>query len=364
VRWYLGVAVVLIGAITILQHVGTNYYTLTPGNATSVAPLVKISGLATKPHPDRILLTDVYLSSSPLSEWQWIISHFQSHVEYVTTDELLSPGIPTDQLAAQGYLEMSDSQQSAEVAALRALGWHIPEAPEGAVVNGVGTASPALRAHLHVADRVVGVDGLVVATSCDLIADVHHVAPGTVVRLSVERSHISAAGVITWSAPSTMKVTAGPPSRSQGSSGCAGVNGPARSWLGIALEDGFRYRLPATISINTANIGGPSAGLAMTLTIIDKLSAGSLTGHTVIAATGTIDAAGNIGAIGGVAEKTVAAQRAGARVFLVPAGQNYVDARAASQPGLKIIAVQTLRGALRALRSLGGAAPVPLTSPH
>lgn len=361
-RWYLGVAVVLVVAITILQHEGTNYYALTPGDATSVAPLVKISGLATKAHPDRILLTDVYLSS--LTEWQWIVSHFQSHVEYVTTDELISPGIPTDELAAQGFLEMSDSQQSAEVAALRALGWHIRVAAAGAVVNGVGTASPALRAHLRVADRVVGVDGRAVATSCDLVADVHDVAPGAAVRLRVERSHISGTGVITWSAPSTVVVTAGPPSRSQGSSGCPGVSGAARSWLGIALEDGVRYRLPATISINTANIGGPSAGLAMTLTIIDELSAGSLTGHLVVAATGTIDANGDVGAIGGVAEKTVAAQRAGARVFLVPAGQNYVDARAAAQPGLKIVAVQSLRGALRALRSLGGAAPVPLTTPH
>jgi PDZ domain-containing protein len=351
----------LLLVVTVLQHWNTDYYSLTPGDATPVAPLVRIEGLSTNPHPDRILLTDVYLSS--LTAWQWIVTHFQAHVEYVTSSELVEPGVPTEELSAQGFLEMSDSQQAAEVAALRALGWHLPVRADGAVVTAVAAPSPARRAHLHVADRVVAVDGRAVATACDLVAVVHATAPGTVLHLSVDRAHVSSKGVITWSGPRELSVTSAVTPPSLGTSACPGVAGRDRSWLGISLEDGRRYQLPATISINTANIGGPSAGLAMTLTLIDELSSGSLTGHSVVAATGTIAPNGAVGDVGGVAEKTVAVQRAGATVFIVPSVE-VATARSAAQPGLKVIGVTTLRGALRALRALGGSAPAPLTAPH
>jgi Lon-like protease len=347
--------------ITVLQHWNTNEFALTPGDATPVAPLVKIEGLATKAHPDTIMLTDVYLSS--LTAWQWIVTHFQSPVEYVTSSELVNPGIPTDELGAQGFLEMSDSKLAAEVAAFRALGWHINPTQVGAVVTGVVAPSPARRAHVNVADRIVVVDGKKIATSCALVGAVHDLAPGTVVHLSVERAHISDKGVITWSRPRPVSVTASPTPRSLGPSVCPGVTGRDRSWLGVSLEDGQHFDLPATISINTANIGGPSAGLAMTLAIIDKLSAGSLTGRMIVAATGTIAANGAVGDVGGVAEKTAAVQSAGAQVFLVPSVE-VATARAVARPGLRVIGVTSLRGALRALRSLGGAAPTPLTRPH
>ncbi len=70
--------------------------------------------------------------------------------------------------------------------------------------------------------------------------------------------------------------------------------------------------------MHTQDIGGPSAGLAMTLGIIDKLSSGRLTGNRIVAATGTIDQYGNVGDVGGVAEKTIAVERAGATIFFVP----------------------------------------------
>ncbi len=348
-------------AVTVLDHVGTQYYSLTPGDATPVAPLVKITGLATNPHPDRIMLTDVYLSS--LTEWQWIVDHFESHVQFVTANQLVEPGIPSDELNAQGFLEMSDSKQAAEVAALRALGWSVRASPEGAVVTGVGAPSPARTAGLSVADRIVEVDGAPVATSCALVAAVHTIAPGTRIRLRVEDARISGAGVITWSAPRTVVVTSAATPASIGSSYCPGVKGRDHSWLGVSLEDGVSFVLPGDISIKTTDIGGPSAGLAMTLTLIDELSAGSLTGHAVVAATGTIAPDGAVGDVGGVAEKTIAVENAGAKVFIVPQVE-VATARAAASPGLRVIGVTSLKGALRALRSLGGAAPVPLTTPH
>jgi Lon-like protease len=363
-RWFLRLmaafgAVLIV--ITVLQHWNTSYYALTPGDATPVAPLVKISGLTTDAHHDTILLTDVYLSS--LTAWQWLVEHLHSHVQYVTASELVEPGIPADELGPQGFLEMSDSKQAAELAALRALGWHVSASPDGALVTGVVAPSPARRARVNVADRIVAVNATPVSTACAVVAAVHDVAPNAVVRLTVERSRISRTGVITWASPRVVTVTTARVPSSAGESACPGVTGAARSWLGISLEDGFHVALPGSISIDTSNIGGPSAGLAMTLTLVDQLSAGSLTGHAVVAATGTIAPDGAVGDVGGVAEKTVAVQRAGATVFLVPQVE-VATARAAAQPGLRVIGVTSLRGALRALRALGGAAPVALTPPH
>ena len=337
------------------------YYALTPGQATRVSSLVTIRGLRTNPHHDPIMLTDVYLQS--LSAWQWLIMHFESHVQFVSASELVEPGVPSSELINQGYLEMSDSKTAAQVAALRALGWTIPSESVGATVTGVVDPSPAYQAGLGVADRVVGVGGTPVRSACGLIGAVHLLAPGSRVRLDVRRARVSASGVITYAPARVLSVRTATPPSAITPSGCPGVRGRDHSWLGISLENAVHYRLPGSIAINTANIGGPSAGLAMTLTLINELSAGSLTGHQVVAATGTIDPQGQVGDVGGVAEKTVAVQRAGATLFIVPSVE-VATARAAATPRLRVVGVTTLGQALAALRHVGGQRPVSLTPPR
>jgi Lon-like protease len=322
---------------------------------------VKVKGVATTTHPGKIMLTDVYLSS--LNAWQWLTLHFSSHVQFVGADELVEPGVPTDELGAQGYLEMTDSKQAAEVSAFNAIGWTTPVTPTGAVVNGVTAPSPARTAGLHVADEIVAVNGTTVTSSCALVRAVHNFAPGTKERLTVDRAKISPSGTITYRAPSIVTLIAGVTPSDEGTSGCAGVSGPSKSWLGVALEDGNAYALPAKVTINTQNIGGPSAGLAMTLTLIDKLSKNSISGNQPIAATGTMDVHGNVGDVGGVAEKTIAVQRAGAKYFFVPQVE-VATARSAASPGLTIVGVTTLKQALRDLRKIGGKPPEPITKPH
>ncbi|MFF2994948.1 S16 family serine protease [Streptomyces sp. NPDC057950] len=109
------------------------------------------------------------------------------------------------------------------------------------------------------------------------------------------------------------------------------------------------------VTLKLADVGGPSAGLLFTLGIIDKLdgdgSGGDLTGGRTVAGTGTIDADGKVGAVGGVALKTQAARRDGATVFLVPKAE-CSDAKAELPEGLRLVAVTTLKGAVDALVSL------------
>ncbi len=356
---------VLLGLAFVVSLVGLGqswtvpYYALTPGEATNVAPLISVRGLASDAHHDTIMLTDVYLST--LTAWQWLYMHLQSHVEFVPASDLVDPGVPASQIQAQGYLEMADSKQAAEVAALRALGWPIRLSSAGATVTAVLSGSPAF-SRLHVGDRVVSVDGRAIDNACALVGAVHDVAPGTLVRLGVARVHISADGVMTYDSPQTVSVRTRA-NHGESASPCAGVSGVARSYLGISSEDAVHADLPGQISIKTTSIGGPSAGLAMTLALIDRLSAGSLTGHYVVAATGTMSASGLVGDVGGVAEKTVAVARAGAQIFFVPQVE-VPTASAVAPASLRIIGVTTLAQVLHDLRSLGGDAPVALSTPH
>ncbi|MFJ9146987.1 S16 family serine protease [Streptomyces sp. NPDC102270] len=117
------------------------------------------------------------------------------------------------------------------------------------------------------------------------------------------------------------------------------------------------------VTLKLADVGGPSAGLLFTLGIIDKLdgdgAGGDLTGGRIIAGTGTIDADGTVGAVGGVALKTQAAKRDGATVFLVPE-EECSDARAELPKGLRLIPVTSLKGAVSALTVLeSGKGSVP-----
>jgi PDZ domain-containing protein len=117
------------------------------------------------------------------------------------------------------------------------------------------------------------------------------------------------------------------------------------------------------VTLKLADVGGPSAGLLFTLGIIDKLhgdgSGGDLTGGRTVAGTGTIDASGKIGAVGGVALKTQAARRDGATVFLVPKAE-CTDAKAELPKGLRLIPVTTLKSAVDSLEALEkGKGPVP-----
>ncbi|WP_405666444.1 S16 family serine protease [Streptomyces sp. NBC_00055] len=116
------------------------------------------------------------------------------------------------------------------------------------------------------------------------------------------------------------------------------------------------------VTLRLANVGGPSAGLFFALGIVDKLdgngSGGDLTGGRTVAGTGTIEANGDVGAVGGVSLKTQAARRDGATVFLVPKAE-CKEAGAELPKGLKLIPVTTLKSAVSSLRALEQGHKVP-----
>jgi PDZ domain-containing protein len=113
-----------------------------------------------------------------------------------------------------------------------------------------------------------------------------------------------------------------------------------------------------TIDFNLANIGGPSAGLMFSLAVVDKLTTGDLNGGKFVAGTGTITADGEVGSIGGITHKMLAAHEAGASVFLVPA-DNCAEAKTDPQDDLELVKVGTLTEAVDALNTLSAGGEPP-----
>jgi PDZ domain-containing protein len=208
---------------------------------------------------------------------------------------------------------------------------------------------------LQVAQVITGVNDTPVTTDCYLVAALHGLTPGQRVALKVEDSSINSVGEFVSGPVVTKSVTLGKPPKGLTDTACGAATTPT-AYLGIEPQTQQDWHFPVRVTVHTQNIGGPSAGLAMTLGIIDKLSGGRLTGNRIVAATGTIDQNGNVGDVGGVAEKTVAVERAGATVFFVPT----VELRAAESkatPQLHVYAVKNLDQVLRILERLGGSVP-------
>jgi PDZ domain-containing protein len=127
----------------------------------------------------------------------------------------------------------------------------------------------------------------------------------------------------------------------------------------VSTQSFTPYRFPINIQINTDRVGGPSAGLAFTLAIIDNMTPGNLTGGKKVAVTGTISGDGIVGPVGGVEQKAITARHNGVKLMIVPR-EEVKDARSGAG-NVKVVGVHTLDEALAALQKAGGA-PVPPAS--
>jgi PDZ domain-containing protein len=257
---------------------------------------------------------------------------------------------PVSQLNCQDNQDMTDSTSFAAVAALRHLGYNVTEDDRGARVYTVIPGTAAQAADVRCNDLITAINGAHVHTESDITTLIRDHAPGDVIHITVERA---GKGGTQNTKELTARLTGIP----------AEGNQPARPnvpFLGIQSSTDTTFSFPFNVQIEVGNIGGPSAGLALTLGLLDALSNGHLTGGLKVAATGTIDPQGNVGAIGDAAQKAVAVRRAGAKVFFVPP-DNYKDAK--SQAGsMKVYSVSTLGAALQDLQSLGGQVPNPVPS--
>jgi PDZ domain-containing protein len=129
---------------------------------------------------------------------------------------------------------------------------------------------------------------------------------------------------------------------------------PKRAIIGVSASDELTVKLPVKIRFDAGGVGGPSAGLAFALDILQELGQNVAHGKTV-AATGALALDGTVGPIGGVKQKTLGVREAGVDVFLVPAGDNAREARRYAK-GLPIVPVKNFQQALQALATFAAKA--------
>jgi PDZ domain-containing protein len=354
-RWpivLMSVAALLVAATLVLSRWNVDYYALSPGDASPVTSFIKVPSKLDHPLSGKILLTDVFVT--PLTVLTYLQERYlSSDSQVVPSVELLGPSTPADQLAPQGFLEMSQAQSQAKAAALTYLGYAPKERDAGALVFGIAPGSPASHV-LKVSQVITAVNGTSVTGVCSLVSALHGLLPGATATLSVEQSSVKESGAFVNGPTVQRPITLGAPPKGLTDGGC-GLGKPT-AYLGIQPNTQQSWSFPVNVSVNTVDIGGPSAGLSMTLGIIDKLSGGHLTAGRTIAATGTIEASGAVGDVGGVPQKTIAVERAGATVFFVPP-QEYKAALSKDTPQLHVYAVSTLDQALAILKRLGGTLP-------
>ena len=144
-RWPVVLAVV--GAVLVAVWFGlgfwnVNYYAITPGNATAVAPLITVPASLDRPLTGSILLTDVYVT--PLTAQSYLVQRFlSSDSQVLPSGAVLDPLTPADQFTDQGYLDMNQAQSYATAAALTHLGYSVSAHNAGTLVYGTVTGSPA-----------------------------------------------------------------------------------------------------------------------------------------------------------------------------------------------------------------------------
>ncbi|MFW0789100.1 PDZ domain-containing protein [Gordonia sp. CPCC 205333] len=287
-------------------------------------PVVMISGAELDKTDGHLNLTTVSVYDG-LSLFDALGKWVSGRYALEPREQVYPPGQSNQEVREQNAVQMTDSEANAQAAALRYL-----HRPTKLTIAAVGKDAPASKA-LKVDDQVVAVSGTPVATTVELQKAIRGHKPGDTLQLAIIRD----------GKPQTVAVKLG-----QWPDG-APKEVAGTGYLGVTPQV-LNADPKLKIDFNVGDIGGPSAGLMLTLAVVDRLSPGSLTGGKFIAGTGTITDSGVVGPIGGITHKTLAAREAGASMFLVPAA-NCAEAKSDIPDGLELVKIDSLDGAVGVL---------------
>jgi PDZ domain-containing protein len=333
--WSLTVALVVLLALTflptayVIQRPGPVFDTL--GSAASAngrqVPLISVKDTPTYPTQGRLDLLTVQVVGNRERTPSWLelaAAWFDPSRAVLPIDAVFPQGQSSKQRDQESAEMMVDSQKEATAAALRHLGYAVTPL---VTVYSLVTDSAA-QGILRTGDVILEANGTAI-TDVTVLRDIVARAAGTPVSLLIRRDGRREAVSVT-------------PRQ-------ATVDGKTQWLIGVTLVTDFDFPIDVTIQLD--NVGGPSAGMMFALGIIDTLTPGSLTGGRNVAGTGTIDAAGAVGPIGGIRQKLYGAKDAGARYFLAP--RSNCDEVAGHVPsGLRVFAVTTLDDSLKALQTV------------
>lgn len=319
----------ILGAAAIaLYVVPSESYIFLPNRVHAVAPLVDVEGGRDPTDGGGVYYVDVLVRKATLLERVW--PGVREGATVVPAEQVRPEGVDEAQRRREELAEMEMSQRVAAAVALRELGRDVVARPVGARVEFVDPDAPAA-GKLRAGDVVVAVEG-------------ERVQGPSALRALIRRSGVAR--------ELTLQVLRGPrrvPVEVRPRPGPDGV-----PMVGVAVSQAADIRLPVEVEIDTGGVGGPSAGLAFALDLLEELGR-DVDGGRRVAVTGSIDLDGSVGPVGGIKQKTIAVGRAGIDIFLVPAGENAAAARQHGN-GIRIVPVRSFQQALQQLATLPPAA--------
>ncbi|PLT46008.1 Lon-like protease with PDZ domain [Paenibacillus pasadenensis] len=310
-------AVLLLGAALLYPM---PYSAITPGFTLSMSRYAQVEGGHAAGSLEGVLVIE-----RPAFPIDWLAAALLPQMRLEKRDT----SIPISEIQRQVHIQRAGANEVGTAVALQKLGLGQGVLPQGVQVLAVQEGGPA-EGLLQPGDLLLSVDGRQARTTGELAERMADVAPGEPVKIGYERGSAKAVAVI----------------RSK-----ALDEDPQRAVLGIQVQDRTKADLTRRMDYRSYLLyqGGPSHGAMLALSVIDQLTPGGVAGGNRVAGTGTIDAAGRIGRIGGIEQKAYAVQRAGADVFFVPAGQEE-DARKGADR-LNIVPVATLDDMLAWLKA-------------
>jgi PDZ domain-containing protein len=327
--------IVLLGVVVLaLWLTPSGQYLLLPDKAQLVEPLVTVANEEDGANPDGggIYMVDILVRKANLLER--IFPGINDGADLVPENRINPEGVSEEQRRQSNRLEMTRSQQIAAAIALQHLGYEVDIQTSGAEISLVMPGSPAADVGLRPGDVIVEAEDRQVESPADLRAALSDVEPRQVVTISVRRS----GGVKEY------RVGTRP-----------AEDEPTRAVIGVIVQQAATFDLPIEVTIEAGAIGGPSAGLAFALDIVDELGREVDQGRLIVA-TGELTLEGDVEPVGGIEQKVIGAHQAGADIFVVPVG-NAREAERYAPDGLAIVPVATFAEALRDLDWRSGGPP-------
>ncbi|NEE04146.1 YlbL family protein [Phytoactinopolyspora halotolerans] len=299
-------------------------------------PVVQIDGADTYPVEGELDLTTVGVTSADteLDILTVLRAWLDDDRAVVPRSTVYEDDETAEESREQSAQQLSRSQETAKVAALRELGY---EVPQQVVIATVFEGTPAEGA-LEPGDIIVSVDGTPIASPDEVAEMIREREPGDTVEIGIRRDG------------EEMTVT---PETEAAEDGGHPV-------VGFGVDWGYELPVDITITIDDA-IGGPSAGMIFALAIYDTMTEEPLIEGTHIAGTGEITGDGEVGPIGGIQQKIAAASDDGAELFLAPV-RNCSDAVSANNGDMQVVPVENLADAIDAIETYTEGDPADLAT--
>ncbi|WP_390408447.1 SepM family pheromone-processing serine protease [Lacticaseibacillus jixiensis] len=344
-RWLIaGLVVVIIAALALWP---TKWYVEVPGSAESLKPYVQVAGTKDRAKGSYMLTTVGVVG--PASPLVLLWGKLQPYADIVSQQDLMGKDSSAEYDQLQHYY-IKSAADNAVAAAFKAAKQPYTIKHRGIYVMSVLKTSP-FKNKLALGDTITKVDGVAYQTADEFIN-------------AIQKRQVNSTVTLTYQHAGATKTARGKLMR---------LPGNKKAGIGITLTENTTTTRKPKVTIDAGDIGGPSAGLMFAVQTYTQITGANLRHGQKIAGTGTIDADGKVGQIGGIDKKVYICAKSGAKVFFAPNTpatkallkldptyeNNYTVAkRTAKAIGtkMKIVPVQTLQDALDYLQNQSGAA--------